>query len=430
MRSTEAISMLQDARKRTLESWADMSEKQLRVPPLPIINPPLWEMGHVAWFQEKWILRQLRGRPPLRPDADALWDSTLVPQDDRWKLPQLSRQETLAYMKEVLDRVIDALPQGDLTEQEAHLHWLAVMHEDMHGEALLCARQTLGRPEPRLSIDPPSRPATSKPLSQADADVRGGTFLLGAERGVKFAFDSEKWAHEVDVRPFRIARLATTNGEFLEFVEDGGYRRRELWSHEGWLWREKEHAVHPAYWIRMAGNWYTRQFDLVQPLDEDLPVVHVNWYEAEAYCRWARRRLPAEAEWEFAASGGDVSYSGGRKRLFPWGDDPPAPDKAHLDAAPLGCIPAAALPAGDSSCGCRQMIGNVWEWTSSTFQPYPGFAPDSHQDHKLPAFGEPRKVLRGGSWATRSRLIRHTWRHCQSKDRRDTFAGFRTCALE
>ena len=172
-----------------------------------------------------------------------------------------------------------------------------------------------------------------------------------------------------------------------------------------------------------GGHWMVRHFDQELPLGTDLPVVHVNWYEADAYCRWAKRRLPTEAEWELAANGVE------RKRRFPWGNDAPTPERAHLDARSTGCIPARALPAGESVFGCRQMIGNVWEWTATDFMPYPGFIVDPYKEYSEPWFGSDRKVLRGGSWATPSRLIRNTWRNYFTKERRDIFAGFRTCAM-
>jgi iron(II)-dependent oxidoreductase len=151
-------------------------------------------------------------------------------------------------------------------------------------------------------------------------------------------------------------------------------------------------------------------------------VIHVNWYEADAYCRWAGRRLPTEAEWEAAAAGPDP------KRRFPWGDEPPDPTRANLDGTALGCCDVAACPAGDSGFGCRQMFGNVWEWTASDFGPYPGFVPDPYKEYSQPWFGT-HKVLRGGAWPTRARLLRTTWRNFYTPDRRDVWAGFRTCAV-
>ena len=411
--------MLEDSRRRTLEVLADLSDEQMQIPELDIVNPPIWEMGHVAWFQEKWALRHLRGRDSLHPKADEFWDSAAVSHHSRWELPLPSRAGTLRYMADVLDGVLEALPDGDLSEDEAYFHWLAAMHEDMHGEALAYTRQTLGYPLPpgwRAAAETAPEPAAG------DVAVEGGNYQVGAEPGQRFVFDNEKWAHEVRIEPFAIARCAVTNGQFASFVDDGGYRRREFWSDEGWRWREREQAGHPVYWVRGAGGgWQQRFYDRVQALAPDEALIHVNWYEAEAWCRWARRRLPSEAEWELAASG----YG---KCPYPWGAQPPRPEHAHLDGSAAGCLPAAARSAGESPFGCRQMLGNVWEWTATDFGPYPGFEIDPYKEYSAPWFGSQRKVLRGGCWATRSRLIRNTWRNYFTKDRRDIFAGFRTCA--
>jgi iron(II)-dependent oxidoreductase len=424
MQASDWISMLTDARRRTLELQADLSDEQMRVPLLSIINPIIWEMGHAAWFQEKWVLRHLHGLAPVRPDADAWWDSAAIPHDDRWQLPLPSREETLGYMQETFDRAIDRLPSGEVPEQEAYFYWLAIMHEDMHGEAFTYTRQTLGYRAP-CPHAPAVRPSLAPPVC-GDVFVRGGEFLLGAEPGPDFVFDNEKWAHPVTVQPFAIGRTPVINGQFVGFVEDSGYQRRELWSEEGWQWREKARAEHPVYWVPAGGKWLRRHYDQIVPLGEELPVIHVNWYEAEAFCRWAGRRLPTEAEWEMAAS---LESDGSRKRRFPWGDEPPSSERAFLDAGGIGCGAAAAQPAGESACGCRQMIGNVWEWTASDFLPYPGFVIDPYKEYSEPWFTPAYRVLRGGCWATRSRLIRNTWRNFYTKDRRDVFGGFRTCAL-
>ena len=430
--ASEVAAALLNARQRSLDLMADLSDEQLRVPLLPIINPLLWEFGHVAWFQEKWVLRHLRREPPGLANADALWDSAAVAHDTRWGLPLPSRSETLRYAEQVLDRALSQLSQNDLTRDQAYFHWLVVMHEDMHGEALTYTRQTLGLPAPTLtakrqSVLPAS--AASVPC-EGDVEIPGGSYLLGADPNEILVFDNEKWAHPVPVPPFAIARTPVTNRQFADFVEDGGYGRDELWSEEGLAWRKKEEAQHPVYWVRDAGGWLHRRFYHVVPLPDNLPVVHVNWYEAEAYCRWARRRLPSEAEWELAATaepaGGEFSRV---RRHYPWGENPPGLEQANLDARRLGPTPIDALEAGDSAFGCRQMIGNIWEWTASEFRPYPGFVVDPYKEYSQPWFTPAYKVLRGGCWATRGRLIRNTWRNFHSKDRHDVFAGFRTCAL-
>jgi iron(II)-dependent oxidoreductase len=245
---------------------------------------------------------------------------------------------------------------------------------------------------------------------------------LGAVPGeAPFVFDNEKWAHPVRLEPFAIARAAVSQREFLEFVEEAGYRRPELWSSAGLQWLRRTAAKHPVYWRRENGSWARRDFDRWVPLEPHRAVVHVSWYEAEAYCRYRGRRLPTEPEWEAAAT--DL----GRRRRFPWGDAEPDPARANLEWGSMGCVDVGAYPLGDSRAGCRQMIGNVWEWTQSDFLPYPGFTADPYKEYSEPWFGT-HKVLRGGCGATRGRLLRNTWRNFYTPDRRDVWSGFRTCA--
>lgn len=427
---TALAQMVVDARARTLELLQGLDGEQLMGPRLPIVNPMLWEIGHVAWFHERWILRHLDGREPLRPDADALYDSIAIAHDLRWDLPLPSLADTLAYMQRVQDAILAWLNGREVAPQDAYFYRLTTFHEDMHGEAFTYTRQTLGYPTPILAASKAGPQNWEAGPLPGDVEVPGGTFRLGATPDEPFVFDNEKWAHSVEVAPFRIARAPVTNAEFAAFVLDGGYARREFWRDEGWAWRSREGAEHPVYWVRDGAKLKERRFDRILPLRPHAPVIHVNWHEVQAYCRWEGRRLPTEAEWELAAAGepdADGSLST-RKRRFPWGDSPPTAEHANLDGRALGCIDVAALPAGDSAFGCRQMIGSVWEWTDTAFQPYPGFVPDPYEEYSAPWFGT-RKVLRGGCWATRSRLLRNTWRNFFTPDRRDMFAGFRTCAL-
>jgi iron(II)-dependent oxidoreductase len=429
---------VRDSRRRTLDLIADLSDDQLLGPRLSTLNPLLWEIGHLAWFAEHWVLRHAGGQPPLRADADALYDSSAVPHATRWDLSLPSRAATLDYMRQVEERILDVLDRGP-NHQERYFILLSIFHEDMHGEAFLYTRQTLAYPRPSLRggwrvaggglVSPfthdPS-PATQQSWP-GDVLVPGGTFMLGATPGEPFVFDNEKWAHPVPLRPFAIARAPVTQSEFAAFVEAGGYRRQELWSRAGWDWRQTAGAEQPLYWQRQRHGWLRRDFDQWLPLEPHRPVRHVSWFEAEAYCRWAGRRLPTEAEWEAAAAGGpDLA---GPKRRYPWGKTPPDATRVQLDGNALGCCDVSELPDGDSAWGCRQMIGNVWEWTADDFGPYPGFTPDPYRDYSQPWFGT-HKVLRGGAWTTRARLLRSTWRNFYKPDRRDVWAGFRTCALK
>jgi gamma-glutamyl hercynylcysteine S-oxide synthase len=436
----ELAGWVEDARRRTLALASALDPGLLLGPRLPIVNPPLWELGHVGWFQERWVLRHAAGRGPLRADGDALYDSAKVPHDARWTLPLPSLPETLAYLAAVERAVLEAVGRG----VDPYFVRLAVFHEDMHLEAMAFTRQTLGQSAPPLATAAPAGPPEEEPEAGAaagagptagawpgDALVPGGTFLLGASREEPFVFDNEKWAHPVELPPFAIARAPVTQAEFAAFVDDGGYRRRELWSDPGWRWREAVRAERPAYWERRGRDWARRDFERIVPLEPHRPMVHACWYEADAFCRWANRRLPTEAEWEAAAAGapGPDGRLATAKRRFPWGDAPPSPDRAHLGAGAraLQAIDVGALPAGDSAFGCRQLLGNVWEWTASDFLPYPGFVIDPYREYSEPWFGT-HKVLRGGSFATAPRLLRNTWRNFYTPDRRDPWAGFRTCA--
>lgn len=447
----DLIQTLQEARARTLELVADLSDEQMIGPRLDIVNPLRWELGHVAYFQEFWILRHLRNDPPIRPDADALYDSARIAHDTRWDLPLPSKAETLAYLEQVTERIAaqprpgpGAHPPADRYD-EAYFIRLGLLHEYMHAEAITYTRQTLGWPRPKISIagnaegNHGSRAAVGGLLqagtaaarpAQEDVEIPGGAFLLGSAPGADFVFDNEQWAHPVTVKPFRIARTAVSNAEFTAFVEDHGYERSDWWTPEGWRWRTEAGARHPVYWSRQTGGrWLRRNFNEWVPLESRLPVLHVNWHEADAYCRWAGRRLPTEPEWEMAASierAPDGEAGAPPKRRYPWGDQAPSPERANLDWHAMGCVDVDALPAGDSAYGCRQMIGNVWEWTATDFGPYPGFSPGPYKEYSAPWFGN-HKVLRGGCWTTRSGLIRNSYRNFYQPHRRDVWAGFRTC---
>lgn len=431
----DLIEVLQDARERTLELIEDLNDQHLMGPRLRIVNPLRWEIGHVAWFQEYWILRHLGGLRPMLTNGDSLYDSARVAHDARWDLPLPTRAETLAYMKQALDRVCDSSDHRKREPRdgydEAYFLHLALFHEQMHAEAITYTRQTLCYPRPRLGVDSDNVGKVTEELS-GDAHIPGGCFLLGPSPDESFVFDNEQQPHEVEVKPFSISKTAVSNGEFAAFVEDGGYTRKSLWSDEGWQWRLNAGAEHPVYWQRQSnGQWLRRDFDEWVNLKDRVAVIHVNWYEADAYCRWAGRRLPTEAEWEMAAScepSADGRSITDRKRRYPWGDERPKPDRANLDWRAMGCIEVDALPDGDSAFGCRQMIGNTWEWTSTTFGPYPGFVAGPYKEYSAPWFGD-HKVLRGGCWATRSALIRNAYRNFYTPDRRDVWGGFRTCAV-
>ncbi len=421
----ELSAMLDAARTRTLTLIEGMQSEPWRGSSLTIVNPPLWEIGHLGWFQEHWCLRHNRDgalSASLLPQADAFYDSAKVPHGVRWDLPLPDVAGTLRYLSDVLAAVNERLIR-DATDPALHYFvQLSALHEEMHAEALTYTRQTLAYPEPRG----PVHAAGSGISCAGDVEISGGLFHLGAEDDGSFVFDNEKWSHAVDVRPYRMARAPVTNAQFAEFVDAGGYQKQRWWDHAGWAWRAGEGVTAPLYWRRGDGAWRRRYYDREEILADDEPVTHVSWHEATAWCRWAGRRLPTEAEWEFAAA--TVRGMPGIKRRYPWGDTAPATGNANLYGAVGRCASVGAFAAGDSAWGVRQMIGNVWEWTDDWFQPYPGFVRDPYAEYSEPWFGN-HKVLRGGCHATSPGLIRNTWRNFYTPDRRDVFAGFRTCTI-
>jgi len=382
---------LRDARERTLRLYAHLTPGQRRFPPLDVVNPPDWELGHVGWFQEYWCRRWRRDDPagahtPSRlPRADAWFDSRHVPHDTRWDLPLPEWDEVLGYLAATLDDTLARLPA--MHEEDLDRAEMALLHEDMHGEALLMTLQTLALPGPDGYEEAGlGRAKGGSNRGDDDVAVAGGTIAIGTPAGQRerFVWDNERDSHDVDLRPFAIARHPVAAGGFADFVDDGGYREPRWWSRDAVAWLAASRREHPAGWRNglRSGTWEQRVFDRWEPLAAQAPVRHVNAFEAQAWCRWAGRRLPSEVEWEHAAQ-----------------------------------------------LGIADIPGEVWEWTASAFLPYPGFAPGNYAEYSVPWFGDHR-VLRGGSWATRERLVHRTFRNFYRPGRHDPFVGFRTCAGE
>ncbi len=377
------IAALRDARTRTEELVLDLDEARWT----PAI---LWELGHLAWFQATWVLGA-QGDPAF---------ASVVPPGARGTGPVPDTATLLGYAGEVMARAIEVAQNGG---RRAELE-LAILHEDLHGEGLVWARQASGMIEPRWSARSQVTQASRTGAWPGDVEVPGGDYWLGALPSTpEVVLDDEKWAHRTQVATFRIARAPVTNEEYARFVEAIGHPP-------------------PPHWTRRGREWRTRRWDREEPLSPYQPVVHVSWHDAQAYCAWAGRRLPSEAEWELAASSHD-------KRPMPWGDAPLTRAHANLDARAGRLLDVAACPDGDGPYGCRQMIGNVWEWTASTFEPYEGHVAGPSAARTQCALVSPHRVLRGGSWATRGRTLRTTSREPQPPDRRDGLFGFRTCAV-
>ena len=387
---------LQASRQDTLaafdRAWASA---QGQVPQRGDLNPPLWELGHIGWFQSHWIGRnplRLRGAaadpaaqrlPAARANADALYNSSQVAQHSRWTLPLPGAQATRTDLAETLAQSLALLAQSPEDDSALYFHRLCLFHEDMHHEAALYMAQALGIPVSDARWQPQALPATVKRLSLAAC-----TFRLGQSAG--FAFDNELGLHEVAVPACQIDSQVLRWADYLPFIEAGGYEDERWWPGLAGAWRKAQRARAPRY-LRWGGErggshgvnvWQQQLWGRWQSLDPALPACHLSAFEAQAWCAWAGRRLPTEAEWECAAlSLGDA---------FQW--------------------------------------GSVWEWTASPFAPYPGFVAHPYRDYSAPWF-DGRPVLRGASFGTQPRMQHARYRNYFQPERNDIFAGFRSCAI-
>ncbi|HJQ84087.1 MAG TPA: ergothioneine biosynthesis protein EgtB [Candidatus Binatia bacterium] len=436
-RESSAGTHLAAARARTLELIEPLGDEELTKQHVPIMSPIVWDLGHIANFEEQWSVRALDPSAPVDSWSDHIYDPMANPRPTRKSLPLPGRDETLRYMHDIRARVRRQLARAtfdpsDSLLADGYVYKMIAQHEAQHTETILQTIQLA-----RSGEDPSKGPLVYEPGRRIEpkgsavgldvewAVIPGGPFVMGTDdRG--FAYDNERPAHLVDLPRYRIALAPVTNAQYLQFVLDGGYRRRELWTDEGWLWRTRSGVEEPAQWVRLAdGTRCEQAFGRVWRLVDDRPVVHVSWYEASAYARWAGKRLPTEAEWEKAAAW-DLETRVARR--YPWGDMPPSDDHANLDQRTFGPAAVGAYPRGRSFFGCHQMIGDVWEWTATEFAPYPGFAPFPYREYSDVHFGKGYKVLRGGSWATRPIAIRNTFRNWDLPERRQIFAGFRCAA--
>jgi gamma-glutamyl hercynylcysteine S-oxide synthase len=423
----DLVRQLEEARQRTRWLLRTVSGEDLSRQHDPIMSPLIWDYGHIGNYEELWLLERAFGKSLSNRGLYDIYDASLHPREERPSLNLLDMEDADVYLDAVREAALDALESSDLDLedpllQDGFVYHMILQHECQHNETMLQTLQLMRgtgyRPEARVEL-PEGNPTDEM------VHVPAGPFIMGTDDRT-WALDNERGAHEVEVESFHLDRTPVTNRAYIEFVESGGYGREELWASRGWAWIQEERISAPKHWYqREPHSWWTQRFGFDEPLSLDAPVVHVSFYEADAYARWAGKRLPTEAEWEKAASWDPKT---GTKRLFPWGDEPPIPERANLDQLAFRPAEAGAYPAGASAYGALGMIGDVWEWTASDFAAYPGFESFPYREYSEVFFGPDYKVLRGGSWATRPGAIRNTFRNWDYPIRRQLFAGFR-CAI-
>ena len=422
------VDELDAARRRSLAILDPVADDDLRRQHSPLMSPLAWDLAHVGNYEELWLLRAAAAHPGVQPSIDHLYDAFRHPRASRPALPLLAPKEARAYVAQVRDEVLDVLDRLELDPavpllDRAFVFGMVIQHEHQHDETMLATRQLMGDDAAPLSDVSPAPPGGE--VGPPEVLVEGGTYLVGTDLD-PWAYDNERPAHEVVLDPFWIDTTPVTSGRYAEFVAAGGYDDRRWWTEEGWAWRREAGLEHPEFWRREgADTWSVLRFGRRIDLPADEPVQHVCWYEADACARWMGKRLPTEAEWEVAATAGP----GGERRRYPWGDDAPSPTTANLGQRHDGPAPVGALPAGASRWGCHQTIGDVWEWTSSSFGAYPGFSSFPYREYSEVFFGDDYKVLRGGSWATSPLAVRGTFRNWDHPIRRQIFSGFR-CARD
>jgi iron(II)-dependent oxidoreductase len=415
-----AAGALAAARRRTL-ALTDIDETELTRQHSPLMSPLVWDLAHVGQQEDLWLLRDgnaaVQGLLPAQ--VERLYDAFEHPRARRVALPLLPPREARAFIGDVRGRVLDRLAalDGRDGDEAAFPAFMVEQHEQQHVETMLATHQ-LRDGEPLLGSGAPL-PA-GRPLPHDAVLVPAGEFVLGVNSTDEpWSLDNERPAHVVDLPAFRIGRVPVTNAEWQAFIDDGGYAQPRWWSERGWTHRIEAGLERPLFWNADGSR---RRFGIVEDIRPDEPVQHVSFFEAEAYAAWAGARLPTEQEWEKACAW-DPSL--GRRRRWPWGSTEPTPALANLGGAALRPAPVGAYPAGASAYGVEQLIGDVWEWTSSTFEPWPGFAPMLYRQYSEPFFGGDYRVLRGGSWAVGGHAIRPSFRNWDLPVRRQIFCGLR-----
>ncbi len=423
---------LAEARERTRLLLENVSDVDLAAQHDPIMSPLVWDYGHIGNYEELWLLERAFGKGLSDRGLYDMYDASLHPREERPSLNLLDRKDATAYLDAVREAALEELEGADLGGddpllREGFVYNMILQHEAQHNETMLQTLQLM-RGEgygPASRVEPPEGDGGA---AGETVFVPAGPFVMGTDERA-MALDNERGAHEVDLPAFYVDKTPVTNRQYLEFVEDGGYERPELWDPEGFAWIKEQRIFAPKHWYQPEPHsWWTERFGFHEPLRPDAPVVHVSWYGADAYARWAGKRLPTEAEWEKAASWDPET---GKGRLFPWGDEPPTPanERANLDQLSFSTSDVGAYPSGASAYGVLDMVGNVWEWTATEFTGYPGFESFPYKEYSEVFFDGGYRVLRGGSWATRPVAIRNTFRNWDHPIRRQLFCGFR-CAKD
>ena len=430
-RRTELAERLRASRERIFHLIEGLSEDALNRVHSPLMSPIVWDLGHIATFEDLWLVQKAHGVAPLREDLGIVYDPHQRGAARPGAAPVLADGGLRGLHGGCARANAAHLETADLSKDAGELlargfiYEMVLCHEMQHSETILQTLQIM------TSDRSPLPHAEAAGGGRAPAGemvvVPGGLYEMGAAVPLRpqFSYDNERQRHARSTIAFQIDTTPVTNGQMAEFISEGGYRRQEWWTDEGWEWREREGIDMPMYWSRDGQGFAVRSFADTAPLDETLPVCHVSWHEATAYARFAGKRLPTEVEWEKAAAWNPDS---GEKHRYPWGPEPADRDRANLDQLAFGTAPAGSYPAGASPCGALQMIGDVWEWTDSTFGAYPGFRAFPYREYSEAFFGGPYRVLRGGAWATQPGAVTITFRNWDLPERRQLFAGFRCAA--
>jgi iron(II)-dependent oxidoreductase len=420
---TSLVDALDETRERTLALVASISDEDMEAVHSTLMSPLVWDLGHIAAFEDLWLVHRFGDRPLLRDDLADVYDAFETPRAARGELPFLTAGPARAYLDEVRARTLEVIDQRGVSE----VHELVVRHEQQHNETMLQAIQLAHLADYRApALAPPHAGYTNGHAGARTTtgleliEIPAGACAIGAG-ATGFAYDNERPRHQTDVRDYLIGHTPITNASYLTFVEGGGYERREWWSDEGWAWKEEYDITRPAGWTAdLDAEWRLEKLERLHPRR---PVVHVSWFEADAFARAHDARLPTENEWEKAATWDQETETA---RVYPWGDERPIPGvHANIDHSSPGPDSVDAHAAGASPYGCQGMIGDVWEWTASQFRGYRGFEPYPYREYSEVFFGPDYRVLRGGSWATRARVISSTFRNWDYPQRRQIFAGFR-----